>query len=83
MSRRPRGHFWVESALSLLAVVTTLVTLVWKDWVEKVFGLDPDGHNGAVEWLIVGAVLVAAVTLAGLARAEWRLAPVLAADRRT
>jgi len=80
VSRRPRRHFWIESALSLLAFVIALVTLAWKDWIEKVFGLDPDGHNGAVEWLIVGAVLVAAVTLAGLARAEWRRAPVLAAD---
>jgi len=42
-------------------------------------GLDPDQHNGSVEWLIVVVLLAVAVTMGLVARRHWRL---LAADGR-
>ena len=42
-------------------------------------GLDPDQHNGSVEWLIVAVLLAVAVAMGLVARRHWRL---LAADGR-
>jgi hypothetical protein len=37
-----------------------------------VFGVDPDGGNGSVEWLFVAVLLAAGLTLGGLAVSELR-----------
>ena len=36
------------------------------DWLEQLFGLNPDGGDGSVETMIVVAVIVGGVTVAGL-----------------
>ena len=36
------------------------------DWLEQLFGLNPDGGDGSVETMIVVAVVVVGVTVAGL-----------------
>jgi len=45
---------------------------------RMVTGLDPDHHNGSLEWSIVGALVLVCAVGAALARAEWRR-PVAAA----
>jgi len=72
MHDRVRIRFWLESGLALLGTVLALVTIVYKTWIESVFGVDPDQSSGAAEWLIVVACLALAVTAAILARQEWR-----------
>ena len=67
-----RGRFWVEAALGCLSGFLGLLTLVWRDWIEGVFGWDPDKHSGSVEWLVVVVLLALAVVLGGLARREAR-----------
>ena len=67
-----RRRFWIETAAASVAVVLFLLTLVWSDWIEIVFGWDPDQHSGTVEWAIVGGLLVIAAVLLGVVRAEWR-----------
>lgn len=74
-----RVRFWVESALAALSIVLALVTTIQRDWIERVFGLDPDQHIGAAEWLIVLAALTVAVALTLVARREWRRHQVLTA----
>jgi len=49
-----------------------LLTLVWKEWIEAVFRVDPDGGDGSLEWAIVGGLLVVSLTFVALARGEWR-----------
>jgi hypothetical protein len=66
-----RGRFWLELALAAIAVVLFVLTLVRHDWIEA-FGIEPDGGNGSLEWVVVGVFAVAAVVCGGLARAEWR-----------
>jgi len=60
-----------------MVIVTSIVfvfTLVQRDWIEIVIGVDPDQGNGTLEWLIVGALLVVTITLFTLASYEWRRA---------
>jgi hypothetical protein len=49
-----------------------VLTLFWRDWIEVVFGVDPDGRSGALEFVIAAALLLGAAASAVLARAEWR-----------
>ena len=58
-----------------MAIVTGIlfvITLVQRDWIETIFGIDPDSGSGALEWLIVAALLVVTITLFTLASYEWR-----------
>lgn len=70
MVRRAR----IEIVLAVVLGAATILTAVWPDWIEGVFGVDPDGGNGTVEWLIVAVLAVATVVVAGLARRDLRLA---------
>jgi hypothetical protein len=35
---------------------------VWVDWIERVFGVSPDGGSGVTEALLLAAVLITVVT---------------------
>jgi hypothetical protein len=67
---RVRRRFWIEVGAAALSTLLVGVTVVWPDWLEIGFGLDPDGGSGAVEWLIVGVVAVLALGCSVLARSE-------------
>ncbi|MFB6613689.1 ABC transporter permease [Streptomyces sp. NPDC085524] len=69
-----RPRFWVEIALGSLSGVLFLITLIWPDWIELVFHVEPDAGSGAFEWLIVAVTASAAVLCALGARTEWRRA---------
>jgi hypothetical protein len=74
-----RLRFWVELSVAGAALVLALVTLVWRDWIEMIFGVDPDNHSGELEWFIVAGLLVVAAAMAITARFEWRrLQPAVA-----
>jgi hypothetical protein len=51
-----------------------VVTLVWHDWIELVFGVEPDGGDGTFEWLIVAVLASVTVGCFLSARTEWRRA---------
>jgi hypothetical protein len=72
MKRNVRIRFWVETALATFSGVFFLLTLLWKDWIEIIFGVDPDHHSGSLEWLIVSVALLATIAFAVLARLDWR-----------
>lgn len=67
-----RVRFWTETAFAALSGALFVVTLFWRDWIEAVFGVDPDRHSGALEWAIVAVLLVVTLLFGLLARAEWR-----------
>ncbi len=69
---RPRWRLWIAASCAALCWVLFAVTLAVPDWIEAVFGMDPDHGNGSLEWAIVGVLFVAAVTLSGVTRREWR-----------
>jgi hypothetical protein len=74
MTRDVRTRFWVELVLACLSAFMFLITLVWRDWIEIVFKIEPDQGNGSLEWAIVAALGAATIGTALLARAEWRRA---------
>jgi len=72
MAPQLRIRFWAESVIGGAAAVLGLLTIVWRDWIEAIFGVDPDHHSGTLEWWIVGGLLVVALVLGVVARADWR-----------
>jgi len=69
-----RIRFWLEVILGSISGILAVVTLFWHDWIEAIFGVDPDKGNGSAEWLVVVVLLVVTATLAVGARIEWRRA---------
>jgi hypothetical protein len=64
--------FKAEAAAGALFGLLGVVTIFWRDWIEAIFGWDPDHHSGSLEWVIVAGLLLAAVLLGFLARRSYR-----------
>ena len=82
MIRRLRLRGRLEAALASLTGVLLLITLAAPDWIEAVFGADPDQHSGRLEWAIVLGLLGVTVLAAGAAYADWRRPATSLASRR-
>ena len=74
MTNGLRRRFWPEAGLGLITGVLFILTLVRRDWIETLFGIDPDNHSGSLEFMIVGGLLVVTIALVALASYEWRRA---------
>jgi hypothetical protein len=72
MRQTLRWRFWIETGLAIVTSILFVVTLLWRDWIEIIFNVDPDQGGGLLEWSIVGALLVVTIVLFILARYEWR-----------
>jgi hypothetical protein len=70
----PRYRLHVDAGLAALSAVLLALTLVVPDWIEVVFGLEPDGGTGELEWLIAGALALGTVGFGLAARRDWRRA---------
>lgn len=57
MRRRVGVMFWLEAVLASFSAFIVVLTLVWHDWIEGIFGFDPDQHNGSFEWELVAVCL--------------------------
>lgn len=68
---RLRPRFWAEVVLGTLSGLLFVITLVWRDWIELLFGVEPDAGSGALEWLIVAVTALVTVLCALGARMEW------------
>lgn len=74
MRRDIRGRLWIEAATAIAGTALLLLTLVEPQWIERIFGVDPDAGSGALELAIsVGLLLVAVISWL-LAAKEWRSA---------
>jgi hypothetical protein len=77
MLRSLRHRFWIEAVLASTTGVLAVVTLLWHDWIEAVFGVDPDKGNGSAEWLVVVILAIVFVIMVVGARLEWRRAQLI------
>lgn len=77
MNRRVGVSFWLELTLASVTAFLAVLTLVWHDWIEGVFGFDPDHHNGSFEWELVVVCCIVSIVTAYLARREWHKAALL------
>ena len=49
-----RIRFRLEALFAAVTFVLGVLTLVVPDWIEVVFGVDPDGGDGSLElWLVI------------------------------
>ena len=69
-----KARFYLESVLAALSTGLFVLTLISPDWIEIVFGIEPDEGNGSLEWLTVAVLFVLSVALITLARRDWRRA---------
>ena len=67
-----RWRLWLEVGLAILSVLLFFAMLLWPEWIEIVFGVDPDFANGSLEWLIMELTAISAVVAIFLASADWR-----------
>ena len=76
MRRKLRHRFWVETVLASVTGILCVVTPIWPDWIEAISGWDPDQHDGSVEWMIAGGLLIVTATIFAMAASEWRRTPI-------
>jgi hypothetical protein len=69
---RMKRRFKVETGLACLSLLLLAATLVWREWIEFVFRVDPDHGNGLLEWVIVGVCAAATVVFSTRAHAQWK-----------
>ena len=72
MQRQLPAGFWVELALAVVSALLTVLTMGWPDWIEGLFGVNPDAGSGSREWGITVAFIVATVVLTSFAGRTWR-----------
>ena len=75
MKKRVRIWFCVKMLTGFVTGVLFLTTFFARDWIETLFGWDPDQYGGSVEWLIVVGLFVVTAMLFTSASIEWRRAP--------
>ena len=49
-----------------------LLAVLWEDWIEIVFGVDPDHGDGTAEGAIAIGAAVLAIGFGVAARIDWR-----------
>lgn len=74
MRRDIRGRFWIEAAIAVVGTALLVLTVFEPQWIERVFGIDPDAGSGALELAISLGLLLVAATSWLLAAKEWRAA---------
>ncbi|MBA2952944.1 ABC transporter permease [Nocardioides sp. MAH-18] len=73
--RKDRGvRFWVELVLTCVSAFLFLLTLASAEWIELVLGVEPDGGDGSLEWLITAGLLVVTIVLSLLTFRDGRRA---------
>jgi hypothetical protein len=63
--------FWIEGGLAFSSAATAMLTLLWHDWIEIVFRVEPDHGGGTYEWSVALAFAASTVVCGTLARRDW------------
>jgi hypothetical protein len=68
--------FWIELALAGLSASLCLLTMLSPEWIEELFGFDPDRGTGSFEWELVALSGFLTVLFALLAGRQWHVSRV-------
>jgi hypothetical protein len=52
-----------EPVATMVLAVLTALTIVWPEWIEGVFGVDPDAGSGVAEAGVVTVLALATIAL--------------------
>jgi hypothetical protein len=63
MTHHPSLRLWIETALGVVSAVALIMTLTMPDWIERIFGFEPDGGNGSTEWGLTTFLAIATLGL--------------------
>jgi hypothetical protein len=72
-----RFRSWVETVMASCMAILLLVTFVCQDWIERMFGLDPDRGNGSIEWVIAAVLAVSCISFFAVAAYKCQRAQIL------
>jgi len=67
-----RRQYWAALVGGGISAALALLTLISREWIEFVFGVDPDHGNGGLEWAIVAVTAISAVICFWWARVEYK-----------
>ena len=67
-----RARLYAEIGLATSSLVALVLTIVWREWIEALFGVEPDGGDGSAEWMVVLACTLVFLVSAASARVELR-----------
>ncbi len=76
MNQRLRTRFWIEAIFAGTLGVLLAITMISREWIEIVFGVDPDHGDESVEWAALGLIGIVCCVLSVSALSEWRRALV-------
>jgi hypothetical protein len=63
MTHRLSLRLWIETALGVVSAVAFMMTLIMPDWIERIFGFEPDGGDGSTEWGLAISLAIATLVL--------------------
>jgi hypothetical protein len=63
---------WALTALVIAAVILDIAIVVWPNWAEALFGIDPDAGSGSFEASVAVALTLLTVISAFAAGWDWR-----------
>lgn len=68
-------HRFLMAVAGVGAVVSAgcvVLSVVWPDWIERVFDASPDGGDGSTEWGVTAVAVVATLVLVAAGLLEQR-----------
>jgi uncharacterized membrane protein YdcZ (DUF606 family) len=69
-----RRRMWIEIGLAIGSVILLVLTLLNGEWIEELFGVEPDAGSGILEWALTLGLLGATIVLGSMARGNARRA---------
>jgi hypothetical protein len=73
-------RYWFEAGLAVAAIILAIMTMIWPNWIEILFKIDPDEGSGALELSVVVGLLGVSIASMLLAGRDWRRARMRAPD---